>query len=103
MQLPIKNSHIIIILGVLVIIGAIAFSFFQVFQATPPKSPEQSAVLREPKTIGLMFFPQQAKAIIQFKEGLKELGYTNITFKEVEKAPSAKTMEEAAEQTKLFV
>src|SRR3989338_2811506 len=103
MQLPIKTSQLVVLVAVLVVAGIITVNLTGVFKGTPPKIPEQPSVLREPKTIGLIFFPQQAKAIIQFKEGLKELGYTNITLKEVEKAPSAKTMEEAAEQTKLFV
>ena len=100
MQLPIKSSQIIIILGVFVVIGAIAFSFFQVFRATPPKNPEEPGILREPKTIGVILFRQQEEVVNGLKEGLKELGYSNITYKEIMMPVGDRMAEEASEHTK---
>jgi len=103
MQLPIKTSQLVVILGALVVVGAIALSFFGVFQATPLKIPEKPSVLSEPKTIGIMFFRQQEEAVVKFKEELRGLGYTNITFREVQQVRGATTTQEIVELTEMFI
>lgn len=104
MQSPIKAFHLIIIIGILAAIAAIVISFTSVFKGTPPKIPEQPSIFSEPKTIGIMYFRQQADAIPALKEGLKELGYTNITYREFPPMPTddnvAKT---TAEYTKTLL
>ena len=103
MQLPIKTSYLLIIVGVLVVVAAITMGFSSIFQGTPPKIPEQPSVLREPKTIGLIFFRQQAEVVAGFKEGMKELGYSNITYKEFPMLIGDKTPQESAEYTKTLI
>ena len=80
---PIKGSQVLMFVGALVIVAAIGLSFIKVFQATPPAAPELSRVLSEPKTIGVLTVSQYGDVVVGLKEGLKELGYTNVTFKEV--------------------
>lgn len=98
----IKSSHVLIIVGAIVVIAAIVLSFTKVFQATPPAAPELSKVLSEPKTVGIIAFRQQAEAVEGFKNEIKRLGYTNITYKEVIVLPQ-NMMQESADATKKLV
>src|SRR3990170_2265833 len=80
---PIKSSQALVLVGALIVIVVIMFSFTKVFQATPPAAPEPSRVFSEPHTIAVLFVRQSTLAVDGFKEGLKKLGYTNVTFREV--------------------
>ena len=70
------------LIGALVIVAVLGFFFFKVLRATPSAAPGLSKVLSEPKTIGIIYFRQQADAVEGLKEGLKDLGFSNITYKE---------------------
>ncbi|HEY9585518.1 MAG TPA: ABC transporter substrate-binding protein [Candidatus Paceibacterota bacterium] len=100
---PIKGSRVLMFVGALVIVVATALLFTKIFQAIPPSVPLPSKVLSEPKTIGIISFRQQAKAVEGLKEGLKELGYSNITYKEFIILPSDNMMKEVAANTKTLL
>lgn len=77
-----KISQTLIFIGVLVVVAVLGFFFFKVLKATPSAAPGLSKVYSEPKTIGIVYFRQQEEAVAGLKEGLKDLGYSAITYKE---------------------
>ena len=86
-----RKSGIIV---VLIIAAAVGFSLVQIFRGVPLFGPKSSdAVLAEPKTIGIIYMRQQADAVKGLKEGMKEMGYTNVTYKEVEAFPPTTAVE----------
>src|SRR3989344_1589714 len=98
----IKNFRVLVVVATLVIIAVILLSLVKIFQATPPKAPEPSMALSKPRTIGVLFVRQSADALEGIKMGLKELGYTNITFKEI-LMDSQTTIEDVENLTKKLV
>lgn len=69
-----------------VIAGAVLFSFYQIFKSVPLSTSERTDT-KELKKIGVVYFKQQAEALEGMKEGLKELGYKNILYKEFTTVP----------------
>ncbi|MEK7076634.1 MAG: ABC transporter substrate binding protein [Patescibacteria group bacterium] len=98
----IKNFRILITVVMLVVAAVILLSLVRIFQATPPNAPLPSMALSKPRTIGVLFVRQSADAIEGIKAGLQELGYTNITFKEV-LLDSQTTIEDVQDLTKKLV
>lgn len=98
-----RISKVLIIVGVGVVLAVIGFFFMKVFQATPPAAPEISKVLSEPKTIGIIYFRQQTEAVQGFKEELKDLGYSNIVFKEFVLLANDEMIQQAIDATKTLV
>lgn len=97
MTLSPKTIKVVIIATIVTLAGIIGFNLFQVFEGTPSKGPTPPVVLKEPKKIGVLHFRQQNEAVSGLKEGLKELGYENVTYEEIENFP-VPTMEVDIEQ-----
>ncbi len=95
-----KTAKPVVILAGIAAIALVGFSLFQVFKNVPlfaPAAPSVS-VKTSPKLIGLLYQRQQVEAIAGVKQGLKDLGYTNVTYDEalVTPGPTQQADQEAA-------
>ncbi len=70
---------------VIIAVGLILFNFNEIFrEVSLTENETKNSALEQQRTIGISFFRQQADAVVALKEGLAELGYKNIVYKEVE-------------------
>ncbi|QQG45901.1 MAG: ABC transporter substrate-binding protein [Candidatus Niyogibacteria bacterium] len=74
-----KKTIILLIVILAVVVG---FGFFRIFRDIRISGPAESAVLKEPKTIGSILIRQQLQTVEGVKRGLKDLGYKRISYKE---------------------
>lgn len=72
----VSKTKILITAG---LISIIAISLFLVLRKTSPKD-----MRGEPKTVGVLYFRQGNESVAGLKEGLAEMGYTNIIYEDVE-------------------
>ena len=77
-----KTVKPLIIIGIIILAGLIGFNIFRALKRTPFFGPIPSPVLKEPKKIGVLYFRQELEIVEGLKEGLKELGYEDVTYDE---------------------
>lgn len=92
-----KTAKIFLAVGILVVVGIVGFSLYQVFRGVPLFKPPAPPAPKVAKKIGIIYFRQQSDAIDGMKEGLKELGYSDILYEEIVNIPGP-TMEAEIEQ-----
>lgn len=98
-----RGSQVLMLLGAVIAIAIAGFFFTKIFQALPSETPELSSALSEPKTIGIIYFRQQTEAVQGFKEELKDLGYSNIAFREFVLLANDEMIQQAIDATKTLV
>lgn len=82
-----------------VLAAVVIFVLFQVFREVPASE----SVLEELRTVGLLYYRQQDGAVEGVKEGLRELGYENITYIDKRHSPGPDDQKFMREAIKEFV
>jgi putative tryptophan/tyrosine transport system substrate-binding protein len=75
-------SKPVFIVIAIILLGLVGYSLLKVFGGLPSGAPDPSPVLKEEKTIGVLYFRQQSEVIEGLKQGMKDLGYENIVYEE---------------------
>lgn len=98
-----KMGKPIFVLVVVVLVALVGFSLYQVFKNVPFFNSSSSSVTKEALRVGLIYQRQHIPGAEGFKDGLREMGYTNIAFEDVELIAGPNLLAETEEVTKRFV
>lgn len=73
-------KKVILFIAIIAFCGLVAWSLFRVFQGVPFFGESEPDVQKEPKKIGIIHLRQQAEAVKGVKDGMAELGYSNVSY-----------------------